>query len=163
VSLKGLINAPDRNGDKGIIQQHNAQTGRYIINLDEDGDSPVGERDKKTMSVKASNIQQHIQVQIHNIQNQVGLNGMTGTIVSWITSNDRYCIYITSQKKLVYLLPVNVILPNGTVAQIHGLQSKPELNSTFGTIKEWIQDTNKYDVQLSPQQVIRVKVENMRV
>jgi len=163
VSLKGLVNAPDRNGDKGIIQQHNSQTGRYIINLNEDEGSSVEGRDKKTMSIKAGNIQQHIQVKIHNIEHKIELNGTTGTIVSWATSNGRYCIYITSLQELVYLLPGNVILANGTVAQIHGLQSKPELNNTFGTIKEWIRDTNKYDIQLSPQQVIRVKVENVRV
>jgi hypothetical protein len=33
----------------------------------------------------------------------------------------------------------------------------------WGTVKNWIRETNKYDVQLSPQQVVRIKVENLRV
>ena len=72
-------------------------------------------------------------------------------------------IYVSSLKRVVSLKQGNIILANGTVAKTHGLQSKPELNGTFGTIKEWIRDTNKYDVQLSAQQVIRIKMENILV
>ena len=66
-------------------------------------------------------------------------------------------------KKVVSLKPGNVILEAGTVAQLTGLTSRPELNGKWGTVKEWIRESNKYDVQLSPHQTIRVKVENMRV
>lgn len=163
VSLMGLINAPERNGDRGSIKNYNKQTGRYVIELIEDEDVAVGEKERKTMSVKASNLLQHIQVQIHDIQNQAELNGTTGTIITWIPSKERYNIYISSIKKFLSLRPGNVIFANKTVAQIVGLQSKSELNGTFGTIKKWIKETKKYDIQLSAQQVIRVKAENVRV
>jgi hypothetical protein len=33
----------------------------------------------------------------------------------------------------------------------------------WGTIMEWVQGTNKYDVQLSAEKIIRIKAENIRV
>lgn len=154
VSLKGLINAPERNGDRGTIKQYVPSTGRYFVTL-EDSD--------ETMSVKSTNLLQHVHVRIHDIQNQPELNGKTGTIIAWNEAKERYNIYVMSMKKVVCLKAANVALDDGTVAQVIGLSSRPELNGKFGTIKEWIRDSNRYDVQLSPQHVIRVKMENMRV
>lgn len=154
VSLKGLVSRPERNGDRGIIKQYNKQKGRYVVVL-EDSD--------ETMSVKASNLLQHVHVKIHDIKGQPDLNGKTGTILTWLPGKERYNIYVSSLKKGVSLKPANVVLEKGTVGQIVGLQNKPELNGRYGTIKEWIQESNKYDVQLSASQIIRIKVENVRV
>lgn len=154
VSLKGLQNAPERNGDQGIIKQYNPSNGRYIVVL-EDTD--------ETMSVKACNLLQHVHVRIHDVKSQPELNGKTGTILTWIPHKERYNIHVSALKKFVSLRPANVVLDVGTVGCISGLQSKPELNGKWGTVKDWIRESNKYDVQLSPQQVIRIKVENLRV
>jgi curved DNA-binding protein CbpA len=154
ISLKGLKNAKERNGDQGVIQQYNPSTGRYIVVL-EDTD--------ETMSVKAQNLLQHVHVRIHDVKSQPELNGKTGTILTWIENKERYNIHVSSLKKVVSLRPANVVLETGTVGYIAGLQSKPELNGKWGTIKNWVRESNKYDVQLSPQQVIRIKVENLRV
>jgi len=156
VSLKGLVNAPERNGDRGVIKQYVPSTGRYFVTL-EDSD--------ERMSVKPTNLLQHVHIRIHDIQNQPELNGKTGTIIAWNETKERYNIYVSSQsmKKVVCLKAANVVLDVGTVGMVCGLNSRPELNGKFGTIKEWIRENNKYDVQLSPQHVIRVKMENMRV
>jgi curved DNA-binding protein CbpA len=154
VSLKGLVNAPERNGDQGVVKAYNPQNGRYIIVLEESDE---------TMSVKASNLLQHVHVKIHDVKSQPELNGKTGTIVTWVDSKERYNIHVFALKKVVSLRPGNVILENGTVGRIVGLKSKPELNDKWGTIKEWIRESNKYDIQLSSSQVIRIKVENIRV
>jgi hypothetical protein len=115
------------------------------------------------MSVKASNLLQHVHVRLHDIQNQKELNGKTGTILAWNPSKERYNVYVMALQKVVSVKPGNVVLEEGTVAQLTGINSRPELNGKWGTIKEWIRDSNKYDVQLSPQHVIRIKVENVRV
>jgi len=154
VSLKGLVNAPERNGDQGVVKAYNPENGRYIIVLEESDE---------TMSVKASNLLQHVHVKIHDVKSQPELNGKTGTIVTWVDSKERYNIHVFALKKVVSLRPGNVILENGTVGRIVGLKSKPELNDKWGTIKEWIRESNKYDIQLSSSQVIRIKVENLRV
>jgi len=154
VSLKGLINAPERNGDQGIIRQYNPSNERYVVVL-EDTD--------QTMSVKASNLLQHVHLKIHDVKSQPELNGKTGTILTWLHAKERYNIYVPALKKVVSLRPANVVLETGTVGQISGLKSKPELNGKWGTIVNWIRDSNKYDIQLTPQQVLRIKVENLRV
>jgi len=154
VSLKGLKNAPERNGDQGIIKQYNPSHKRYIILL-EDTD--------ETMSVKACNLLQHVHVRIHDVKSQPELNGKTGTILTWITTKERYNIHVSALKKVVSLRPANVVLETGTVGYISGLKGKPELNGKWGTIKNCDRESNKYDVQLSSKQVIRIKVENLRV
>jgi len=154
VSLKELKNKSDLNGEHGQIQQYIPETGRYVVVLEDS---------EETLSVKANNILQHAHCLLHDIQSQQELNGEKGTIITWCPNKGRYNIYLQDMRKVVSLRPNNVILDNGTVAQITGLQSKPQLNGKWGTINNWIRETNRYDVQLSAQQVIRVKVENMRV
>ncbi len=154
VSLKGLVSRPEMNGDRGMVKQYNRQKGRYVVELEDSNE---------TMSVKASNLLQHVHVKIHDIKGQPELNGKSGTILTWLPDKERYNIYVPSLKKAVSLKPGNVVLENGTVGQIVGLQSKPGLNGKYGTIKGWMRETNKYDVQLSASQLIRIKVENLRV
>jgi hypothetical protein len=154
VSLKGLVNASHLNGDRGIIRQYNPSTGRYVVEL-EDSD--------ETLSVKPSNLLQHVPMKVYGIESKPGMNGKTGTIVAWNPSTERYNVYLIALKAVVSLKPANVILDNGTVGQISGLISKPQLNGKWGTVKEWIRESNKYDLQLSASQIIRIKVENLRV
>lgn len=151
VSLKGLVNASDRNGDKGRIRQFNPSTSRYAIDLEEEG---------QTISVKANNLLQHTKVKIQNLQSQPELNGKYGTIMAWNDSKQRYNLFMG---RVVSLRPSNVILEPGTVAKIEGITARPELNGRWGTVVKWIPDTNKYDLQLSAQQIIRVRTENVRV
>ena len=154
VSLKGLRNRPEKNGDRGVVQQYNTQNGRYIVQL-EDSD--------ETMAVKPSNLLQHVHVRLQGIESKPELNGKTGTIIAWNPSAERYSIYVMALSKAVSLKPANVVLDNGTVGQIFGLMSKPELNGKWGTIKEWDRSANRYNVQLSHDKIIRVKVESIRV
>lgn len=152
VSLKDLVNKSQYNGDRGVIRQYVSQSNRYVVEL-EDSD--------ETLSVKPENMLQHVHVTIHDIQSQPELNGQTGTIITWCPTKGRYNIYVSSLKKVVSLKPGNVVLESGVVARVSGLESRPELNGQWGTITGWIRDSNKYDVQLSSSQIIRVKVENM--
>lgn len=154
VSLKGLVNAADRNGGRGVVQQFIPSTSRYVVQLEDSN---------QTMSVKPSNLLQHCKVRIHGLQSQPELNGKSGTIIAWNETKQRYNIYIIVLKKALSLKASNVILDNQVVAQINGIIAKPELNGKWGTIINWIRETNKYDIQLSPQQVVRIKAENVRV
>ena len=154
ISLKGLVNAPDRNGDRGVVKKYIPSTGRYLVELEDTNE---------TMSVKPSNLLQHVHVRIHDIQSQPELNGKTATILAWNQAKERYNVYVMDLQNVVSVKPGNVVLENGTVAQLTGITSRPDLNGKWGTIKDWIRENNKYDVQLSPQHVIRIKVENLRV
>lgn len=123
VSLKGLKNAPERNGDQGIIKQYNPSNKRYIVLL-EDTD--------ETMSVKACNLLQHVHVIIQDVKSQPELNGKTGTILTWMPTKERYNIHVSALKKVVSLRPANVVLETGTVGCISGLKGKPEFNGKWG-------------------------------
>ena len=154
VSLKGLQSRPERNGDRGEVAEYDADTGRYVVFL-EDSD--------EYLRVKPSNLLQHVHVRLHGIESQPTLNGKRGTIVAWSDHKERYNIHVMDIGKIVSLKPANVVLESGTVGMIFGLQSKPELNGRYGTIKSFNQSSGRYDVQLSPDQILRLKLENVRV
>ena len=151
-SLKGLVSKADFNGDRGVVKQYISSSGRYVVELEDEEES---------ISVKPENLLQHVHVTLNDIQSQPELNGKIGTVITWCPSKERYSIYVASVKKVVSLKPGNVVLETGIVARVNGLESRPELNGKWGTVKAWIEDSNKYDVQLSASQIIRVKVENM--
>ncbi|KAL7541886.1 hypothetical protein ACHAXR_011333 [Thalassiosira sp. AJA248-18] len=151
VSLKDLVNKSEYNGDRGVVKKFVPQSKRYVVELEDS---------QETMSVKPENMLQHVHVTLHDIQSQPELNGKMGTVITWCPTKGRYNIYVASVKKVVSLKPGNVVLETGIVARVYGL-SRPELNGKWGTIKDWIKDSNKYDVQLSSSQIIRVKAENM--
>ena len=94
--------------------------GELISERDTNDDSPFNinfEDSDETMSVKASNLLQHVHVRIHDIQSQPELNGKTGTIITWLEAKGRYNIYIMALKKAMSIKPGNLILEDGTVAQ----------------------------------------------
>ena len=155
VSLKGLVSQPERNGDRGEVIDYDYTSKRYTVLLED--------TDDEKLRVKPDNLLQHVHVRLHNIESQPSLNGQRGTIIAWDGKKERYNIYVMDLSKTVSLKPNNVILQDGTVAMIVNLTSKPELNQQFGTIKAFIQDSSRYDVQLSEQQVIRIKLDNVRV
>jgi hypothetical protein len=154
VSFKNLVNKADRNGDRGEIVDYDPASGRYTVEL-EDSD--------EVLRVRPNNLLQHIHVHVQNLTSSPEMNGLRGTILAWNDHKERYGIYVMDRSRVFSLKPSNVIFETGTVARITGLQAKPELNGKFGTIKGWIRETNRYDVQISEQQVLRLKVENLRV
>lgn len=154
VSLKNLVSQPERNGDRGEIADFDPSSGRYTVVL-EDTD--------EMLRVKPDNLLQHIHVSLQGIESQPALNGQRGTIIAWNEHKQRYNIYVMNMSKVVSLKPSNVILENGSVGKIVNLTAKPELNGKFGTIKSWVRDSNRYEVQVSNSSILRIKAENIRV
>lgn len=154
VSLKGLISKPEKNHDRGQVVQYDPRTGRYVVQI-EDTD--------ETISVKPDNLLQHVHVKIHGLESRVDLNGVKATILAWDDSKDRYNIYVMSVSQSISLKPSNIVLDNGTVGRITGLQAKPELNGEWGTINSFNSSTGRYDVQLSKDKILRLKLDNIRL
>jgi hypothetical protein len=154
VSFKDLVSREDLNGDRGTVQSYDPQSGRYTV-IVEDTDEPL--------KVKPSNLLQHVHVRVQGLESQPDLNGLRGTVMAWNEHKERYSIYIMDLSKVVSIKPTNIILDNGTVGKIAGLMAKPELNGKYGTIKSYARDANRYDIQLTASQIIRIKVENFRV
>uniref|UniRef100_A0A7S4A927 J domain-containing protein n=1 Tax=Pseudo-nitzschia australis TaxID=44445 RepID=A0A7S4A927_9STRA len=154
VSLKGLVNKPEKNGDRGKVLQYDSSRGRYIVEL-EDTD--------ETIRVQQSNLLQHVHLKIHGLESRADLNGARATILAWDEQRERYNIYVMSISQSISIRPSNIVLENGTVGKITGLQSKPELNGKWGTINSFNSSTGRYDVQLSKDKVLRLKMENIRL
>lgn len=154
VSLKGLVSKPEKNGDQGRIVQYDPSSGRYVVQLEDT---------EETLKVKPSNLLQHIRVKVHGLESRADLNGAQATLVGWDDAKERYNIYVTRISKCISLRPSNIVLDNGSVGQITGLQSKPELNGKWGTINSFNSSTGRYDVQLSAQQILRLKLDNIRI
>jgi hypothetical protein len=155
VSLVNLVGQADRNGDRGKVVGYDISTHRYTVEMEDS--------DGEYLRVKPSNILQHVHVTIQNLESKPELNGKQGTVIRFDEHSGRYNIYVMDLSKTLSLKPMNVILTDGTVAMITGLQSKPLLNGRYGTIKGWVKDSNRYDVQLSENNIVRVKTENARV
>merc|ERR1719158_1998941 len=154
VSLKGLVSKPERNGDRGQIVQYDPSSGRYVVYM-EDSD--------ETMKVKPSNLLQHTPATIRGLESRPELNGQRATVLAWDDTKQRYNLYVASVSKTVSLKPSNVVLEDGTVGMITGLQSKPELNGQWGTVQRFNADSGRYDVQLSEDRILRLKPDNIRL
>jgi hypothetical protein len=154
VSFKNLQSRQDLNGDRGFVKSYDPQSGRYTVQV-EDTDEPL--------KVKPSNLLQHVHGLVQGLESQPTLNGLRGTIMAWDEHKQRFNFYIIDLSKVISLRPANIVLDNGTVGKIEGLMAKPELNGRYGTIIGWIREANRYDIQLTASQIIRVKVENIRV
>mmetsp|Transcript_17981 Transcript_17981/g.42429 ORF Transcript_17981/g.42429 Transcript_17981/m.42429 type:complete len:378 (-) Transcript_17981:191-1324(-) len=154
VSLKGLVSKPERNGDRGEVVDYDPASGRYTVLLEDEGEH---------LRVKPTNILQHVHVTLHGIEARPELNGRRGTVMAWNGSKERYNIYVMDMSKVVSLKPANVVLENETVGHIIGLQSKPELNGNWGTIKSFDRQAGRYEVQVSRDQILRLKLENVVV
>lgn len=153
VTLQSLVSAAHLNGDRATIKDYKESNGRYAVEL-EDGDG-------ETISVKPSNILMHAKVKVHGIESQPMFNGCQGVIIAFNINNGRYSIHIPAFGKVVSLKPANVILENGTVAKITGLTSKPELNEKYATVKGFNSNTMRYDIQVSPTKILRLRLDCM--
>jgi len=154
VSLKGLISKPERNGDRGEILQYDPNVGRYIVQI-EDSD--------ETIKVKPSNLLQHVHLKVYGLESRADLNGEKATILAWDDGKERYNIYVMSISKVISLKPSNIVLDSGTVGKITGLLSKPELNGEWATITTFNSESGRYDVRLSADKILRLKLDNIRL
>jgi hypothetical protein len=152
VSFVGLVNQADRNGDRGEVVDYDPSSRRYTIAI-EDTD--------EVLRVKPENLLQHVHVTIQGLS-RPELNGKRGTVIRYDEHRNRYNVFIMDTGKTVSVKPENVILSNGTVARIVGT-SKTDLNGRYGTINSWHSDSNRYDVQLSADQIVRIKTEALRL
>jgi hypothetical protein len=112
---------------------------------------------------RSANLLQHVHVTVQGLQSKPEFNGKKGTVIRFDEHSSRYNIYIMDTGSTISLKPENVVFDNGTVAKIVGLQAKPELNGRYGTIKAWIQESNRYNVQLSAEQIVSIKADALRL
>ena len=128
------------------------------------------------VAIKPENILQTAKVKIHGLQSQPNLNGSTGTICSYSKERNRYVVkvdFMLAPTREISIQPCNILIPNGTCIRLEGLQQASQWNGKYGTIARWVENNEssgtttagggRYEVRLSRQYGVRVKMENVRL
>ena len=83
VTIFGLVNAAQHNGDTARVVEFDGGKDRYVVQLD------GGE----TLSLKPANVQQMVSgVILVNIEGDASLNGKSGTLLKYDRDKDRYAV-----------------------------------------------------------------------
>ena len=163
-----LVNAPHLNHQRGAILRYQPQSSRYLVQLQSDiGSFITGEA--APVAIKPENLLQTVKVKIHGLTSQRNLNGKEGTVIGYSRERNRYVVkvdYLFSDSREISLKPTNIRIPNGTCVRLEGLEQASQWNMKYGTIIKWVGDSNgsqRYEVCLSRQYGVRVKLENVRL
>jgi len=117
-------------------------------------------------------LQTGVKVKIHGLQTQPQLNGKVGTIRGFSRQRQRYIVQLSvllCPTREISLQPINIRIGNGMCVRLEGLQRTPQWNGKYGTIVGWVEDdsgtsgSGRYEVRLSRQYAVRVKMENVRL
>jgi hypothetical protein len=186
VILQNLAQSSHLNKKRGTILQYQAHTLRYLVQLESDMSTsfiPI-----PPVSIRAENLLQPIKVQIVNLRSQPHFNGKVGTITAYVRPINRYVIKIETYSLLstssreVSVQPCNIRIPNGTLVRLEGLEHASQWNGKYGTIARFVEsglprggggggggggqgttESGRYQVNLSRQYSVLVKVENVRL
>lgn len=177
-----LTNNPHLNGQRGQVLEYNPSTLRYLVQLQTNiTDFISGENNAALVSIKPVNLlQTGVWVLIHGLQSQPRLNGKQGVVTAYHRERNRYAIEVrngvgnplfgsTGNGREVSLQPVNIRFRNGTCVRLEGLQRAPQWNGKYGHIVGWVEDdsgesgSGRYEVRLSRQYAVRVKMDNVRL
>mmetsp|Transcript_13260 Transcript_13260/g.28654 ORF Transcript_13260/g.28654 Transcript_13260/m.28654 type:complete len:452 (+) Transcript_13260:52-1407(+) len=168
-----LVSSPRLNGRHGTIMQYQPQSGRYLVQLEADISTFIVGDSTAPMAIKPENLlQTGVKVKIHGLQSEPRLNGKEGTICAYSKDRNRYVVQITSLLapiREISIQPTNIRIGNGMCVRLEGLQRTPQWNGKYGTIVGWVEDqsgtsgSGRYEVRLSRQYAVRVKMENVRV
>ena len=150
VTIRGLQGAAQHNAKRGKVVEHDAGSGRYVVQLD----------DGEQLRIKPENLLQRVVAEVINMQSRPEFNGKRGHVDAFDDSSGRYHVSL-QQGQAVALLPANVILPNGTRGKVVGLQSGAQYNGTVGKVLEYDREAGRYLVQLDGGHQLRVKLPNL--
>lgn len=158
-----LVNSPHLNGQRGIVLNYQPGSGRYFIQFQSNlSDFIAGSA--SPVAIKPENLLQTIKVKIRGLQSQPDLNGKEGTIFSYSRERNRYLVqvdYLLSPTREISIQPTNIQIPNGTCVRLEGLERASQWNGRYGTVVGWV--NGRYEVCLSRQYGVRVKMENVRL
>lgn len=155
VSVHSLSSKPEYNGKEGKLVGFESAKKRYRVSFDgsEDLDSCV--------SIKTSNFVQLMpNVQLRDVTSRPQLNGCKGTIVG--LSGDRYHVQLSSGACVGVGLS-NLILPTDARVHIHSLNAGAQYNDTTGRVVKFIEEDNRYLVEVCGNKQLKLKSENLTI
>jgi len=155
VHVHGLRGAAQHNGKRGQIQEYDASTDRYVVEL---GDGDV-------VRIKLDNLVQNVTAEVVGMQNRAELNGQAASVVGYDAEKDRYHADIAGIGQRASLQIVNLILPKGTRGRVHGLTSDSgsKWNDKVGKVLGFEAESGRYLVQMTTDEQLRIKPQNLKL
>ncbi|KAL7525916.1 hypothetical protein ACHAXR_001219 [Thalassiosira sp. AJA248-18] len=149
-------------GQNGSVRSFNTQAEKYRVRTE----------DETNVEVEPSFLLQSISVRVRTSHRLARLHGVHSvTLVSKMSDNYYRASYtLGGAQHLVGLFDTsnNVVIPNGTIVRLKGLENKAGYNGRYGKVVNWVEridecesDTSYYDVQMTSTDIVRVKMMNV--
>jgi HIV Tat-specific factor 1 len=155
VKLRNLVGAAERNGQVGIIKDHDSASDRYRVEL----------RDGKILALRRGNLLQMVSVRLAGLEGEASAhNGAAGTVFDFDATSELYGVELGSGDALP--VPVGaVILPDGSVACVGGLQSEAakQYNGQLARVLSHDAEAARYDALLDGGKQLRLRRQNLFV
>ena len=169
IITQNLVSSLTLNNRRGVVLQFQPESRRYIVQFEANVSSFITGDNVTPVAMKPENLLQTAKIRIHGLQSQPNLNGKNGTVCAYSRERNRYVVRVDSSllsaTREVSIQPTNIRIANGTVVRLEGLQRTPQWNGKYGTVARWVgdQSSGRYEVRLSRQYAVRVKMENVRL
>ena len=170
VVTQNLVQSPHLNCRGGVVLQYQPQSARYLVQLESDNISNSITGNVAPVAIRPENLLQTSKIKIQGLRTEPSLNGKDATICSYSRATNRYVVkvYNLLSTREISIQPANIRVPNGTLVRLEGLQQASQWNGKYGTVTNFFEDTNgtagsgRYEVRLSRQYGVRVKMDNVR-
>ncbi len=149
IIIKDLINSPHQNNKMGVVERFISDKKRYIVQL----------QDGTKISLKHQNLQQILEVTIHDIKKIPSLNGKNGKLIGYNSDKNKYKVIIDD--KLILLRAANIILQNDACVEIKNIVTQPLLNGKKGRVIDYDRLSNKYIINIEGNRNIKIKPQNL--
>jgi nucleoredoxin len=153
VLVRGLKGAPENNGMQGTISSYDASKGRYVVEL--------GER---SLALRAANLLQLLEVRVRSGESSD--EWVDGMISDFHEASGECEIKIGDEKRCLRFGALDgPILKPGARLAVQGLQaeSAKQWNECIGEVLEFDEEANRYKVQVSSTQQLKIKPDNLRL
>lgn len=150
VLVRGLQGAAQHNGKEGVVTGYDEAASRYEVNVG-DGDT--------SLRIKGENLLQLPTCKVINMQSRPELNGTSARVTGFDETLNRYHVSLNGQ--MAALQPQNLVLPSATRARVIGLKSQPHWNGQVGKVLSFDSEKCRYLIQMTEQQQLSVKLENL--
>ena len=154
VCVHSLRGAAQHNGKAGKVDEYDPTSDRYVVNL----------ADGEVLRIKLDNLVQQVTAQVVGMQNRAELNGQKATIAGYDAERDRYHADIAGIGRASLQL-TNLILPAGTRGRVHGLTSDSgsKWNDKVGKVMGFDAEAGRYQLQMTTDEQLRIKPQNLKL
>lgn len=144
IKLFGLKAGAQHNGKVCVVETYDEGSDRYTVRL----------QDGTKLAPRLSSMLQMLHVRLTGLaragSEHAAHDGASGTIFDYDAESNMYGVELDGSGDAIPVAAEHVLLPDGTVASIRGLQSAPQHNGTLARVLSHDAESGRYLVQLGP-------------